>query len=64
VQEEQIKIEKQDRTITELKSTVAQQQKGLEALTAQVREQATQIQKVNAQIELNEPAPQMVLSHR
>ena len=64
VQEEQIKIEKQDRTITELRSMVAEQQKGMQALTAQVREQAAQIQKVNAQIELNEPAPLMVFSHR
>ena len=38
--------------MTELKSTVVQQQKELQALTAQsIREQATQIQKVNALIE-------------
>ena len=37
-------------TIADLKSTVAQQQKGLEGLTEQLREQATQIQKVSAQL--------------
>ena len=37
------KLEAQEATIAELKSTVAQQQKGMEALTAQV-------QKVSAQI--------------
>ena len=46
------KLEAQDATIAELKSTVAQQQKGMEALTAQV-------QKVSAQIEVNKPAPQL-----
>jgi len=40
--------------------TVAQQQKQIEALTAQLREQAAQIQKVSAQLEMVRPAPQMV----
>src|SRR4029077_14832140 len=40
------KVEEQQATITELKSTVAQQQKGMEVLTAQLKEQAAQIQKV------------------
>ncbi len=42
------KVEEQQATITELKSTVAQQQKGMEVLTAQLKEQAAQIQKVSA----------------
>jgi uncharacterized coiled-coil protein SlyX len=46
------KLEAQDATIAELKSTVAQQQKGMEALTAQV-------QKVSAQIQVNKAAPQL-----
>src|SRR4029077_17005737 len=46
------KVEEQQATITELKSTVAQQQKGMEVLTAQLKEQAAQIQKVSAQIEM------------
>jgi septal ring factor EnvC (AmiA/AmiB activator) len=54
------KVEEQHATIAELKSTVAQQQKGMEVLTAQLKEQASQIQKVSAQVEMSRPAPQMV----
>lgn len=50
------KLEAQDATIAELKSTVAQQQKGMEALTAQV-------QKVSAQIEVNKTAPQLTANN-
>jgi len=46
------KLEAQEATIAELKSTVAQQQKGMEALTSQV-------QNVSAQIQVNKPAPQL-----
>src|SRR5439155_13717984 len=60
VAEQQKKIEEQQASIAELKSTVAQQQKGMEVLTAQLREQATQIQKVSAQLEVSKPAPQVV----
>ncbi len=56
------RVEAQQATITELKSTVAQQQKGMEILTTQLKEQATQIQKVSAQIEMSKPAPQVVAS--
>ena len=41
---------------------IAQQQKGMEVLTAQLKEQAAQIQKVSAQLELSKPAPQTVLN--
>ena len=44
------RVETQQATITTLKSTVAQQQKGMEIVTAQLKEQAAQIQKVSAQI--------------
>jgi Chaperone of endosialidase len=54
------KIEEQQLTIAELKSSVAQQQKEIQALTAGLREHASQIQKVNAQLELSRPAPQLV----
>ena len=61
------KVEAQDRrlggqeaTITELKLTIAQQQKAMETVTAQLKEQAAQIQKVSAQIEVSKPAPQVV----
>ena len=47
------KNEEQQATIAELKS-------GMEALTATVKEQAAQIQKVSAQLEASKPAPQVV----
>ena len=50
------KLEAQEATIAELKSTVAQQQKGMEALTSQV-------QKVSAQIQVNKPAPQLTANN-
>jgi hypothetical protein len=55
-------FETQQATITELKSTVARQQKGMEALIAQLKEQAAQIQKVTAQIEMSKSAPQIVFN--
>ena len=54
------KVEEQQATITELKSTVAQQQKGLQTVTARLEQQAAQIQKVSAQFEASKPAPQVV----
>jgi hypothetical protein len=61
----QSKIQKQETTITELKD-------GMKVLTASLREQAAQIQKVSAQIEVSKfatgrirrggPEPQMVLN--
>jgi hypothetical protein len=57
------KVEAQQATIAELKSTVAQQQKGMEVLTAQLKEQATQIQKVSAQLEVGKPAAKVVLKN-
>jgi septal ring factor EnvC (AmiA/AmiB activator) len=74
-------VQQQGATITQLKSTaaqqqndfqaaIAQQQKQIEVLTAQLKEQAAQIQKVSAQLaaaspsrgglEASKPAPQMV----
>jgi septal ring factor EnvC (AmiA/AmiB activator) len=79
------KVEEQQATIAELKSTVAEQRKDFEAisaqqhkeiqaLTASLKEQASQIQKVSAQIEIGKfttgrihrggHAPQVVLSNR
>ncbi len=57
------KVAEQQATIAELKSTVAQQQKGMDVLTAQLKEQATQIQKVSAQIEMSRPVPKVVLNN-
>jgi uncharacterized coiled-coil protein SlyX len=57
------KVQEQDATITQVKSTIAkqeatitQQQKQIEALTAG-------LQKVSAQIEVSKPAPQTVLNN-
>jgi hypothetical protein len=58
---------KEHQTVQELKSTdakqeaiIAQQQKQIEALTATLKEQASQIQKVSAQLEASKPAPHVV----
>src|SRR5439155_9124083 len=45
------KVEEQEGIITQLKSTVAEQQKGMEAVIAHLKEQDSKIQKVSAQIE-------------
>ena len=52
------------RKIEELQATVAQQRKGMEVLTAQLKEQAAQIQKVSAQLEVSKPAAQVVSYER
>jgi hypothetical protein len=39
---------------------IAQQQKEIKALTASLKEQASQTQKVSDQVEMSRPAPQMV----
>jgi precorrin-4 methylase len=44
----------------EQEATIAQLKSGIEALAATVKEQASQIQKVSAQLEANKPAPQVV----
>jgi hypothetical protein len=49
------KVEAQQATIAELKS-------GMMALAAIVKEQASQVQKVSAQVELNRPTPQLARS--
>ena len=61
------KVEEQEAGMRQLKSTVskqeaiiAQQQQGMEALTARLNEQAAQIQKVSTRIDLGRSAPQQV----
>jgi len=51
---------KEHKKVQNLEVTVAQQAKGMEVLTAQLKEQAAQIQKVSAQLEVNKAAPQVV----
>ncbi len=66
---------KEHRKVTQLETTVAQQQKKLEskiadqrkeieALTTGLKEQASQIQKVSAELELRRPAPQTALNNQ
>jgi methyl-accepting chemotaxis protein len=55
---------KEHRKNEEQQTTIAQLKSGMEALTATVKEQAAQIQKVSAQLELSKPAPQTVLNGR
>ena len=51
---------KEHRKNEEQEATIAQLKSGMEALTATVKEQASQIQKVSAQLEARKAAPQIV----
>jgi uncharacterized coiled-coil protein SlyX len=57
------RLEEQEATIAQLKSTLAQQQKDMAVFAATLKEQATRIQKVSAQLALSKPAPQTVLNN-
>ena len=57
------KVERQQANIATLNETVAQQEKRMEVLAAQLERQAVQIQKVNARIAPDESAPQLVLNN-
>ena len=69
VEQQAREMQEQKTAVSQLKSTVAeqqviiaQQQKGMEAVTIELKEQASQIQKVSAQLEARKPAPQVVNS--
>jgi hypothetical protein len=51
---------KEHRKNEEQRAIIAQLKSGMDALTAIVKEQAAQIQKVSAQLEASKPAPQVV----
>jgi hypothetical protein len=53
---------KEHKKVEELQGTVAQQQKGMEILEAELKEQAAQIQKVSAQLEVSLPATKVVVN--
>jgi Chaperone of endosialidase len=53
---------KEHKKVEALQATVAQQQKGMQVLTAQLKEQAAQIEKVNAQLEVSKPAAKLVVN--
>ena len=63
--EEQAHVNQQQEAINSmLESTVARQQKEIQALAASLKEQASQIHKVSAQVEVTKPVPQMVYNNR
>jgi len=55
------KVEEQQASIIELKRTVTQQEKGMAVLMAELKQQAAQIQRVSAQLEVSKPRTQVVL---
>jgi len=55
-------VQEQQTTIAELKSTMIQQQKRMDVLIAQFKRQASQIQKVSAQIEATKPRPEIAFN--
>jgi hypothetical protein len=63
VEAQQSKIDKQEATMTELRSIIAQQQEGMKVLAMRLEEQASQIQKVSAQIAVSKPALQTVVNN-
>jgi hypothetical protein len=65
------RVQEQEATISQLRSTVArqevaglQQRQEVRALAATLKQQAAQIQKVSAQLQLNKPILQMATNHR
>src|SRR5262249_42674675 len=62
------KIEEQETTAMQqrkdFEAAIARQQSEIEALTATVKQQASQIQKVSAQLEVSKAAPQTVVNNR
>jgi len=55
---------KEQRKVEEQRAMIAQQQKQIEALKAQLKEQAVLIQKVSDTVGINKPAPQIVRNNQ
>ncbi len=55
---------KEHHQVQELKATATQQQKEIETLTARMKAQAAQIQKVGDELELSKPAPRTVSNNQ
>jgi uncharacterized coiled-coil protein SlyX len=53
---------KEHRIVAEQKATIAELKKGLQAVTARLKEQEAQIQKISAQLEVSKPTPQIVVN--
>ncbi len=62
--EEHRKVEEQGRKLQDQESAIAQQEAGNQSLTASLKEQASQIQKVSDKVEMSRPAPQLVSSNQ
>jgi len=62
VEEQNGKLEKQARKIQEEETTITQLKKEMETVIARIRDQDAKIQKVSAQIEINESVPRMAVN--
>ena len=62
VREQQAVIGQLKCTVAKQEAMIARQQKGMEAFTVQLKEQDAKLQKVSAQVQMNKPAPQMVMN--
>jgi uncharacterized coiled-coil protein SlyX len=58
------KMEEQEATITQVKSTAAKQEATIAKQQKQIEALTTGLQKVSDQLELNKPAPQMVVNNQ
>jgi hypothetical protein len=54
---------KEHRKVKELEATVAKQEKGIEAVTAELKDHAAQIRKVSAQVQVNNSPKTVLLSN-
>jgi predicted ribosome quality control (RQC) complex YloA/Tae2 family protein len=62
------KVGKLEETVVQqqkdFQATIAEQQQEIKALTASLKEQASQIQKASAQLHVSRPAPQTVVNNQ
>ena len=62
VEEQQTNITRLNTEMANQEAIVAQQQKEMQVLTAQLKEQAVQIEKVSAQLEMSKPTTKVVVN--
>jgi methyl-accepting chemotaxis protein len=53
---------KEHKRVEEQQASISQLKSEMQTMVAQVKEQAAQIQKVSAQVEVNKPAPRVVVN--
>ena len=53
---------KEHRKVQELEATIEKQEKGMQIVMARLEEQAAQLQRVSAEIEMSRPATQVVVN--